>query len=59
MLMPEPDAEVIGRRQKIADDLRAIVPGEGVIVDQDELLSIEDPVLLQAAIAKTKKRTAQ
>ena len=23
MLMPEPDAEVIGRRQKIADDLRA------------------------------------
>jgi glycolate oxidase len=37
MLMPEPDAEIIARRQKIADDLRAIVPGEGVIADQDEL----------------------
>ena len=37
MLMPEPDAEVIARRQKIVEGLRAIVPGEGVIAEEDEL----------------------
>ncbi len=35
--MPEPDASVIARRLRIAKDLRAIVPGEGIIVDKDEL----------------------
>ena len=36
MKMPDPDAAVIERRLTIADDLRALVPGEGVIVDEDE-----------------------
>ena len=31
MQMPEPDQAIIGRREKIAAALRAIVPGEGVI----------------------------
>ncbi|MDW3204526.1 MAG: FAD-linked oxidase C-terminal domain-containing protein [Alphaproteobacteria bacterium] len=34
--MPELDEGAIARRLSIADDLRAIVPGEGVIVDEDE-----------------------
>ena len=37
MRMPEPDTEVIARRLHIAEDLRAIVPGEGVIAEEDEL----------------------
>ncbi len=37
MLMPEPDAEVLARRDEIVARLREIVPGEGVIVDEDEL----------------------
>jgi glycolate oxidase len=41
MRMPEPDAEVIARRADIIDVLRAIVPGEGVIVDEDELRAYE------------------
>ncbi len=36
MKMPDPDAAVIERRLTIADDLRALVPGEGVIVDDDD-----------------------
>ncbi len=37
MRMPEPDGDVIARRVQIAKDLSAIVPGEGVIVDEDAL----------------------
>ncbi|MDD9878515.1 MAG: FAD-binding protein [Magnetovibrio sp.] len=37
MLMPEPDETVIARRQEIIAAMRAIVAGEGVIVDDDEL----------------------
>ncbi len=33
--MPEPDAGVIARRAEIAAALREIVPGEGVIADED------------------------
>src|SRR5215831_2410381 len=36
MRMPDPDRDVIARRAQIAADLRAIVPGEGVIQDEDE-----------------------
>ncbi|WP_119460354.1 FAD-linked oxidase C-terminal domain-containing protein [Rhodospirillaceae bacterium SYSU D60014] len=36
MRMPEPDRDVLARRAQIAEDLRRIVPGEGVIVDADE-----------------------
>ena len=41
MEMPKPDADVIARRLNIAEDLRRIVPGEGVIVDEDELRPFE------------------
>jgi glycolate oxidase len=34
--MPEPDAAVLARRAQIAADLRAILPGEGVIVEEKE-----------------------
>ncbi|HXP72573.1 MAG TPA: FAD-linked oxidase C-terminal domain-containing protein [Stellaceae bacterium] len=36
MRMPEPDAGVIARRAEIAAALRGIVPGEGVISEEDE-----------------------
>lgn len=36
MEMPKPDDKVIAQRLKIAEDLRKIVPSEGVIVDEDE-----------------------
>jgi len=36
MRMPDPDQAVIARRAAIAADLRRIVPGEGVIEDEDE-----------------------
>jgi len=35
MRMPEPDARVIARRAEIAAGLREIVPGEGVISEED------------------------
>ena len=41
MQMPEPDAGIIARRARIARDLKKIVPGEGVIVDEDELRAYE------------------
>lgn len=41
MLMPEPDREVIARKRELVRKLRAIVPGEGVIVDEDELRAYE------------------
>src|SRR6202163_2778006 len=36
MRMPEPDAGVVARRAELAAALREIVPGEGVISDEDE-----------------------
>lgn len=41
MRMPEPDASIIARRVEIADSLRRIVPGEGVIVAEAELRAYE------------------
>ncbi|MGF1624599.1 MAG: FAD-linked oxidase C-terminal domain-containing protein [Alphaproteobacteria bacterium] len=41
MLMPKPDEAVIARRARIAEDLRRIVPGEGVIDAIDELRAYE------------------
>lgn len=35
--MPEPDASIFDRRAQIIDAMREIVPGEGVIADEDEL----------------------
>jgi len=39
--MPAPDRAVVARRAEIAVDLRAIVPGEGVIVDDVALRAYE------------------
>jgi len=41
MKMPEPDVAIIARKEEIAAALRRIVPGEGVIVDEDELRPYE------------------
>jgi glycolate oxidase len=41
MKMPAPDSGVIARRREIISALRAIVPGEGVIVDESELHAYE------------------
>lgn len=41
LTMPEPDRQVLARREQIAAALRAIVPGEGVISDPDELRPYE------------------
>jgi glycolate oxidase len=41
MRMPEPDRDVLARRTQIARDLARIVPGEGVIVDEDERRAYE------------------
>ena len=40
-VMPAPDREVLSRRAAIAEALRAIVPGEGVIAAADELRAYE------------------
>jgi glycolate oxidase len=39
--MPEPDAEVLGRRGRIVAALRSIVPGEGVIAAEREMRAYE------------------
>ncbi|MFC5356668.1 FAD-linked oxidase C-terminal domain-containing protein [Azospirillum himalayense] len=41
MRMPAPDDGVIARRREIIAALRAIMPGEGVIVDESELRAYE------------------
>jgi len=41
MRMPEPDRQVIAAKSDIVAALRAIVPGEGVIVDDEELRAYE------------------
>ncbi len=41
MQMPEPDRQVIAARDDLIGALRAIVPGEGVIADSDELSAYE------------------
>ena len=46
MKMPEPDADVIARRQQIIKAMRAIVTGEGVITDSDELRAYDHDGLM-------------
>lgn len=41
MEMPKPDETVIARRRELADAMRALVPGEGVIADDEELRAFE------------------
>ncbi len=66
MRMPTPDAAVIARRAEIAAALRRIVPGEGVIVSEDErrvyesdgLTAYRQPPLL-AVLPSTTEQVAQ
>ena len=46
MKMPEPDADVIARRQQIIKAMQAIVTGEGVITDADELRAYDHDGLM-------------
>ena len=41
MKMPEPDADVLARRDRIVAALRALVPGEGVIAGEREMRPYE------------------
>ena len=41
MLMPEPDSRIINRRAEIIRELRRIVPGEGVIAEEEALRAYE------------------
>jgi len=41
MQMPEPDREILNRRDEIIQNLRRIVPGEGVIASEEELRAYE------------------
>ena len=41
MKMPDPDQATIARKAEIAAALRKIVPGEGVIVEEQELRAYE------------------
>src|SRR5690349_15946669 len=41
MQMPEPDAEVLAKRERVVAALREIVPGEGVIATESELRAYE------------------
>ena len=41
MKMPEPDSEVLARRERIVAALRAIVPGEGVIDTEKQMRAYE------------------
>ena len=46
MKMPEPDGDVIARRGQIIKAMQAIVPGEGVITDSDELRAYDHDGLM-------------
>ena len=46
MKMPEPDADVIARRQQIIQAMQSIVSGEGVIDDADELRAYDHDGLM-------------
>jgi glycolate oxidase len=45
MLMPKPDEAVLAKRSEIIARLREIVPGEGVIADEDEMRVYESDAL--------------
>ncbi len=46
ILMPPSDQAVLGRRDRIVADLRAIVPGEGVIDSAAEMVPYESDGLM-------------
>src|SRR5246500_4340769 len=46
MTMPAPDQSVLARRERIVKDLRAIVPGEGVIDSAAEMIPYESDGLM-------------
>lgn len=66
MLMPDPDQDVIARKRELVEKLREIVPGEGVIADEDELRVYESDGLtaykqppLIAVLPETTEQVSQ
>lgn len=66
MLMPDPDQGVISRKRELVMKLREIVPGEGVIADEDELRVYESDGLtaykqppLIAVLPETTEQVSQ
>ncbi len=66
MLMPEPDQAMISRKRELVKRLREIVPGEGVIADEDELRVYESDGLtayrqppLIAVLPETTEQVSQ
>jgi glycolate oxidase len=64
--MPEPDSAVLARRERIVAALRAIVPGEGVIATEREMLPFESDGLtayrqlpLVVVLPETTKQVAE
>ncbi|TQV81657.1 FAD-linked oxidase C-terminal domain-containing protein [Denitrobaculum tricleocarpae] len=66
MLMPDPDQAMISRKRELVTKLREIVPGEGVIADEDELRVYESDGLtaykqppLIAVLPETTEQVSQ
>ena len=58
MQMPKPDASVLVRRNEIVEALRALVPGEGVIDDPNELKALRDRRAHRLPAAADDRRAA-
>jgi len=66
MKMPKPDGQIIDRRREIIDTLARILPGEGLIIDEEELRAYECDGLmayrqlpLVVALPQTTKQISQ
>ena len=62
MLMPKPESEILAQREGLLSDLRAIVPGEGVIADNIALRAYESDglsVYRQAPMAVVLPETVE
>ena len=62
MLMPKPEGQILAQREGLLADLRAIVPGEGVIADNIALRAYESDglsVYRQAPMAVVLPETVE
>ena len=57
MQMPQPDAGVIARRAEIIKAMQAVVSGEGVITDEDELRVYDHDGLMVSMISARRAMT--
>ena len=55
MKMPEVDRSVLDRRAQLIARLRQVVPGEGVIVDDDELRAYETTCRGRTALRASRR----